>query len=382
MYNPSLLTDIALKNGAKIKRSADEIGDAVLASPQAKVAEFDEPDYIHFEVEEGSDDINVTFGARVSAPVSVYLSDTPLPDEESWVRLLCEAIWDTTSMRIKEGSLHIDDDKFNSNEAVAANSERLTKEIERQAQEEIVFDRYQVAERLSGSLPRGEIVSLSYPYDDSGEPGGGYFMDYLHGVRLGLVERPEPWVQALVDDLRTQCRALFDGEETYCDPTNSEAGDGSFPNDLYHIRIRIHNILRAGIRGDGEWAAYAPLIRAVTPETVRKLYRLPEELPLLKVDELPVSAEDTKTLGELLSTMELIGVSTPDQGKLVEYYQRLRKLHEGSRTTPSSGSVLPEGTQGRMWLRASPTTTSRSTPSKTAPTPSQTHSEPWSGPSR
>ena len=329
MYNPSLLTDIALKNGAKIKRSADEIGDAVLASPQAKVAEFDEPDYIHFEVEEGSDDINVTFGARVSAPVSVYLSDTPLPDEESWVRLMCEAAWDTTSMRIKEGSLHIDDDKFNSNEAVAANSERLTKEIERQAQEEIVFDRYQVAERLSGSLPRGEIVSLSYPYDDSGEPGGGYFMDYLHGVRLGLVERPEPWVQALVDDLRTQCRALFDGEETYCDPTNSEAGDGSFPNDLYPIRIRIHNILRAGIRGDGEWAAYAPLIRAVTPETVRKLYRLPEELPLLKVDELPVSAEDTKTLGELLSAMELIGVSTPDQGKLVEHYQRLRKLHEG-----------------------------------------------------
>jgi hypothetical protein len=329
VYNPSLLTDIALKNGAKIKRSADEIGDAVLASPQAKVAEFDEPDYIHFEVEEGSDDINVTFGARVSAPVSVYLSDTPLPDEESWVRLMCEAAWDTTSMRIKEGSLHIDDDKFNSNEAVAANSERLTKEIERQAQEEIVFDRYQVAERLSGSLPRGEIVSLSYPYDDSGEPGGGYFMDYLHGVRLGLVERPEPWVQALVDDLRTQCRALFDGEETYCDPTNSEAGDGSFPNDLYPIRIRIHNILRAGIRGDGEWAAYAPLIRAVTPETVRKLYRLPEELPLLKVDELPVSAEDTKTLGELLSAMELIGVSTPDQGKLVEHYQRLRKLHEG-----------------------------------------------------
>lgn len=346
MYNPSLLTDIALKNGAKIKRSADEIGDAVLASPQAKVAEFDEPDYIHFEVEEGSDDINVTFGARVSAPVSVYLSDTPLPDEESWVRLMCEAAWDTTSMRIKEGSLHIDDDKFNSNEAVVANSERLTKEIERQAQEEIVFDRYQVAERLSGSLPRGEIVSLSYPYDDSGEPGGGYFMDYLHGVRLGLVERPEPWVQALVDDLRTQCRALFDGEETYCDPTNSEAGDGSFPNDLYPIRIRIHNILRAGIRGDGEWAAYAPLIRAVTPETVRKLYRLPEELPLLKVDELPVSAEDTKTLGELLSTMELIGVSTPDQGKLIEHYQRLRKLHEGFTHYAELWERLAEGDAG------------------------------------
>lgn len=297
-------------------------------------------------MEEGSDDINVTFGARVSAPVSVYLSDTPLPDEESWVRLMCEAAWDTTSMRIKEGSLHIDDDKFNSNEAVAANSERLTKEIERQAQEEIVFDRYQVAERLSGSLPRGEIVSLSYPYDDSGEPGGGYFMDYLHGVRLGLVERPEPWVQALVDDLRTQCRALFDGEETYCDPTNSEAGDGSFPNDLYPIRIRIHNILRAGIRGDGEWAAYAPLIRAVTPETVRKLYRLPEGLPLLKVDELPVSAEDTKTLGELLSTMELIGVSTPDQGKLIEHYQRLRKLHEGFTHYAELWERLAEGDAG------------------------------------
>lgn len=297
-------------------------------------------------MEEGSDDINVTFGARVSAPVSVYLSDTPLPDEESWVRLMCEAAWDTTSMRIKEGSLHIDDDKFNSNEAVAANSERLTKEIERQAQEEIVFDRYQVAERLSGSLPRGEIVSLSYPYDDSGEPSGGYFMDYLHGVRLGLVERPEPWVQALVDDLRTQCRALFDGEETYCDPTNSEAGDGSFPNDLHPIRIRIHNILRAGIRGDGEWAAYASLIRAVTPETVRKLYRLPEELPLLKVDELPFSAEDTKTLGELLSTMELIGVSTPDQGKLIEHYQRSRKLHEGFTHYADLWERLAEGDAG------------------------------------
>lgn len=346
MYNPGALTELVLKNGAKIRRSADEIGDAVLESPQAKVAEFDEPDYIHFEVEEGSDDINVTFGVRVSAPVSVYLSSTPLPDEESWVRLMCEAAWDTTSMRIKEGSLHIDDNEFNSNEAVAANSERLTKEIERQAREEIVFDRYQVAERLSGSLPRGEIVSLSYPYDDSGEPGGGYFMDYLHGVRLGLVERPEPWVQALVDDLRTQCRALFDGEETYCDPTNSEAGDGSFPNDLYPIRIRIHNILRAGIRGDGEWAAYAPLIRAVTPETVRKLYRLPEELPLLKVDELPVSAEDTKTLGELLSAMELIGVSTPDQGKLVKHYQRLRKLHEGFTHYAELWERLAEGDAG------------------------------------
>lgn len=317
-----------------------------MASPQAKVAEFDEPDYIHFEVEEGSDDINVTFGARVSAPVSVYLSDTPLPDEESWVRLMCEAAWDTTSMRIKEGSLHIDDDKFNSNEAVAANSERLTKEIERQAQEEIVFDRYQVAERLSGSLPRSEIVSLSYPHDDSGEHVGGYFMDYLHAVRLGLVERPEPWVQVLVDDLRAQCRALFDGEETYCDPASAEAGDGSFPNDLYPIRIRIHNILRAGIRGDGEWAAYASLIRAVTPETVRKLYRLPGELPLLKVDDLPVSAEDTKTLGELLSTMELIGVSTPDQGKLVEHCQRLRKLHEGFTHYAELWERLAEGDAG------------------------------------
>lgn len=346
MYDPGALTELALKNGAKIKRSADEIGNAVLASPQAKVAEFDEPDYIHFEVEEGSDTISVTFGARVSAPVSVYLSDTSLPDEESWVRLMCEAAWDTTSMRIKEGSLHIDDNKFNSNEAVAANSERLTKEIERQAQEEIVFDRYQVAERLSGSLPRGEIVSLSYPHDDSGEHVGGYFMNYLHGVRLGLVERPEPWVQALVDDLRTQCRALFDGEETYCDPTNSEAGDGSFPNDLHPIRIRIRNILRAGIRGDGEWAAYAPLIRAVTPETVRKLYRLPEELPLLKVDELPVSAEDTKTLGELLSTMELIGVSTPDQGKLVEHYQRLWKLHDGFTHYAELWERLAEGDAG------------------------------------
>lgn len=33
MYNPGALTELALKNGAKIRRSADEIGDAVLASP-------------------------------------------------------------------------------------------------------------------------------------------------------------------------------------------------------------------------------------------------------------------------------------------------------------------------------------------------------------
>lgn len=33
MYNPDVLADLTVKNGAKIKRSADEIGDAVLASP-------------------------------------------------------------------------------------------------------------------------------------------------------------------------------------------------------------------------------------------------------------------------------------------------------------------------------------------------------------
>lgn len=43
MYNPSLLADLAVKNGAKIKRSTKEINDAILASPQAKIVPFNTP---------------------------------------------------------------------------------------------------------------------------------------------------------------------------------------------------------------------------------------------------------------------------------------------------------------------------------------------------
>ena len=216
--------------------------------------------------------------------------------------------------------------------------------MEQQVRER-VFSRQHVANYVTG-LPYGEHANPIYPPNSDETPDCGDSMDYVQAVRLGLMENPEPWLQALVDDLRGQCRALFDGDETYCDPASAEAGNGSFPNDLYPIRDRIHNIILAGMCGEGEWAVYAPLIRAVTPETVRKLYRLPEELPLLKVDELPVSAEDTKTLGELLSTMELIGVSTPDQGKLVEHYQRLRKLHEGFTHYAELWERLAEGDAG------------------------------------
>lgn len=331
MYNPSLLADLAVKNGAKIKRSTKEINDAILASPQAKIVPFNTPANFFkrdtsFEVSEGSDTITVSFAATVSAPVSTHIGDTALTEVEYGRYFDCEAELNIATMRIKEGTLRIVDFRV-SNEDMASNRERLTKEAEQQVWER-VFSRQHVANYVTG-LPYGEHANPIYPPNSDETPDCGDSMDYVQAVRLGLMENPEPWLQVLVDDLRGQCRALFDGDETYCDPASAEAGNGSFPNDLYPIRDRIHNIILAGMCGEGEWAVYAPLIRAVTPETVHKLYRLPEELPLLKVADLPVSAEDTKTLGELLSAMELIGVSTPDQGKLVEHYQRLRKLHEG-----------------------------------------------------
>lgn len=331
MYDPSLLADLAVKNGAKIKRSIKEINDAILASPQAKIVPFNTPANFFkrdtsFEVSEGSDTITVSFAATVSAPVSTHIGDTALTEVEYGRYFDCEAELNIATMRIKEGTLRIVDFRV-SNEDMASNRERLTKEAEQQVRER-VFSRQHVANYVTG-LPYGEHANPIYPPNSDETPDCGDSMDYVQAVRLGLMENPEPWLQVLVDDLRGQCRALFDGDETYCDPASAEAGNGSFPNDLYPIRDRIHNIILAGMCGEGEWAVYAPLIRAVTPETVRKLYRLPEELPLLKVADLPVSAEDTKTLGELLSAMELIGVSTPDQGKLVEHYQRLRKLHEG-----------------------------------------------------
>ena len=331
MYNPSLLADLAVKNGAKIKRSTKEINDAILASPQAKIVPFNTPANFFkrdtsFEVSEGSDTITVSFAATVSAPVSTHIGDTALTEVEYGRYFDCEAELNIATMRIKEGTLRIVDFRV-SNEDMASNKERLTKEAEQQVRER-VFSRQHVANYVTG-LPYGEHANPIYPPNSDETPDCGDSMDYVQAVRLGLMENPEPWLQALVDDLRGQCRALFDGDETYCDPASAEAGNGSFPNDLYPIRDRIHNIILAGMCGEGEWAVYAPLIRAATPETVRKLYRLPEELSLLKVDDLPVSSEETKALGELLSTMELIGVSTPDQGKLVEHYQRLRKLHEG-----------------------------------------------------
>lgn len=324
MYNPSLLADLAVKNGAKIKRSTKEINDAILASPQAKIVPFNTPANFFkrdtsFEVSEGSDTITVSFAATVSAPVSTHVGDETLTEVEYGRSFTCEAVLDVETMRIKEGSLRLVDFHSSSDDATS-NKERLTKESEQQARER-VFDREEVVENLSG-LPYGE--------------------SYLHGVRLSLVENPEPWVQALVDDLRTQCCAVFDSEETYCDPASPEAGHGSFPNDLYPIHDRVRNILRAGIRGEGDWAAYAPLIRAATPENVRSLYRLPEDLPLLKVEDLPVSAEDTKTLGALLSVMELIGVSTPEQEKLVEQHKVLTQLHDAAPRTDQFYTALFE----------------------------------------
>ena len=348
MYNPSLLADLAVKNGAKIKRSTKEINDAILASPQAKIVPFNTPANFFkrdtsFEVSEGSDTITVSFAATVSAPVSTHIGDTALTEVEYGRYFDCEAELNIATMRIKEGTLRIVGFRV-SNEEMASNRERLTKEAEQQVRER-VFSRQHVANYVTG-LPYGEHANPIYPPNSDETPDCGDSMDYVQAVRLGLVDNPEPWLQALVDDLRDQCRALFDGDETYCDPVSAEAGNGSFSNDLYPIRDRIHNIILAGMCGEGEWAVYAPLIRAVTPETVRKLYRLPEELPLLKVDELPFSAEDTKTLGELLSTMELIGVSTPDQGKLVEHYQRLWKLHEGFTHYAELWERLAEGDAG------------------------------------
>lgn len=65
MYDPSLLADLAVKNGAKIKRSMKEIHDAILASPQAKITPFKTPANFFdsdasFEVQEGSDTITVS----------------------------------------------------------------------------------------------------------------------------------------------------------------------------------------------------------------------------------------------------------------------------------------------------------------------------------
>lgn len=339
MYDPSLLADLTVKNGAKIKRSQWEINDAIAASPQAKIVVSDST---RFDVEEGSDFIIVDLNVSVSAPVITHVGDAEPTDVEYGRNLWCEAVLDIATMRVQEGSLTFEG--LSSSEDVTANKERLTKEAEQQAREQ-VFSRQHVANYVTG-LPYGEHANPIYPPNSDETPDCGDSMDYVQAVRLGLVENPEPWLQALVDDLRSQCRALFDDDETYCDPASAEAGNGSFSDDLYPIRDRIHNIILAGMCGEGEWAAYAPLIRAATHETVRKLYRLPEELPLLKVDELPVSAEDTKTLGELLSTMELVGVSTPDQGKLVEHYQRLRKLHEGFTHYTDLWERLAEGDAG------------------------------------
>lgn len=293
MYNPSLLADLAVKNGAKIKRSTKEINDNIAASPQAKIVVRGST---YFEVEEGSDTISVALDVSVSAPVITHVGDTETTDVEYSRNLWCKAVLDVATMRVQEGSLTLKG--LSSSEDVTANKERLVKEAEQHARE-LAFSRQHVANYVTG-LPYREHANPIYPPNSDETPDCGDSMDYVQAVRLGLLENPEPWLQALVDDLRGQCRALFDGDETYCDPASAEAGNGSFSNDLYPIRDRIHNIILAGMCGKGEWAVYAPLIRAATPETVRKLYRLPEELPLLKVDDLQVSAEDTKTLGELL----------------------------------------------------------------------------------
>ena len=339
MYNPDVLADLTVKNGAKIKRSTKEINDDIAASPQAKIVVRGST---YFEVEEGSDTISVALDVSVSAPVITHVGDTEPTDVEYSRNLWCKAVLDVATMRVQEDSLTLKG--LSSSEDVTANKERLVKEAE-QCARELVFSRQHVANYVTG-LPYREHANPIYPPNSDETPDCGDSMDYVQAVRLGLVENPEPWLQALVDDLRGQCRALFDGDETYCDPASAETGNCSFSNDLYPIRDRIHNIILAGMCGEGEWAVYAPLIRAATPETVRKLYRLSEELPLLKVDDLPVSAEDTKTLGELLSTMELIGVSTPDQGKLVEHYQRLRKLHEGFTHYADLWERLAEGDAG------------------------------------
>lgn len=106
MYNPSLLTDLALKNGAKIKRSTKEIYDAILASPQAKIMPFSTPANFFerdtsFEVSEGSDTITVSFAATVSAPVSTHIGDTALTEVEYGRCFDCEAELNIATMRIK-----------------------------------------------------------------------------------------------------------------------------------------------------------------------------------------------------------------------------------------------------------------------------------------
>lgn len=174
MYNPSLLADLAVKNGAKIKRSTKEINDAILASPQAKITPFKTPANFFdsdasFEVQEGSDTITISFEATISAPVSTHVGDETLTEVEYGRSFTCEAVLDVETMRIKEGSLRLVDFHSSSDDATS-NKERLTKESEQQARERI-FDREEVVENLSG-LPYGE--------------------SYLHGVRLSLVENPEP----------------------------------------------------------------------------------------------------------------------------------------------------------------------------------------------
>lgn len=336
MYNPGALTELVLKNGAKIKRSRREINDAIAASPQAKIVVHN--DDVRFYVGEESECIVASFITSISAPVSMHIGDTELHEVEygdAHGRLMCRAVLDTATMRIQEDTIHFDRELASSREDVTSNRDRLLKEAKQQALQ-MTFSRQYVAEHCN------EVI-ISYARTNQYGIDPAYAMKYLRAVRLGLVEDPEPWVQALVDDLRDQCGAVFDDEETYCDPASAEAGHGSFPNDLYPIRDRIHNILFAGVHGEGEWAVYAPLIRAATTETVRKLYKLPEELPLPTVDDLPVSAEDTKTLGELLSLMDMIGVSIPEQETLVKQHQLLEKLHQDAPGDQEFFAQLLEG---------------------------------------
>lgn len=262
MYNPNALSDLVVNNGAKIKHSRQEINDAIAASPSAKIVVHNND--VRFYVGGESECIVASFVTSISAPVSTHIGDMELHEVEYGYglgRLMCRAVLDIATMRIQEGTIYFDRELTSSREDVTSNRDRLLKEAEQQALQ-MTFSRQYVAEHCN------EVI-ISYARTRQYGIDPAYAMKYLRAVRLGLVEDPEPWVQALVDDLRDQCSAVFNDEETYCDPASAEAGHGSFPNDLYPIRDRIHNILCAGIHGDGEWAAYAPLIRAVTPKTVR-----------------------------------------------------------------------------------------------------------------
>lgn len=140
----------------------------------------------------------MSFAATVSAPVSTHIGDTALTEVEYGRCFDCEAELNIATMRIKEGTLRIVDFRV-SNEDMASNRERLTKEAEQQVQE-IAFSRQHVANYMNG-LPLGEYAIPFYPPNDNEEPDFGDSMNYLQAVRLGLVENPEPWMQALVDDL-------------------------------------------------------------------------------------------------------------------------------------------------------------------------------------